>query len=170
MGRGVATTTVLALLIVAAWSPAPGASAEYGLIVSAGGLSAQAKLRYYSQHGPAGPPSTALPTDLTPRVRLPVRPRQSVVLTFAATDPPARVVTVTLGRPKRVDRTQAVTLWAKRATAVSSDGHRWRVRLPRRLRDATFLGTSVGYPAVPPPGRSGAADFVTGVRWSCNPD
>lgn len=169
MGRRIGTTTVLVLLIAAAWSPTAPAGLYFAMTVSAGGLSAQGNPGSRCPHGAPGPPCVGERIDPTPRVRLPVRPRQTVVVTLDDPTVASRVI-VTLGRPGRADRSRAVTLWTKRASAVGSDGHRWRVRLPRRLRDATYLGTSVSYIGAEPPAVNGSADFVTGVRSACAPN
>jgi hypothetical protein len=93
------------------------------------------------------------------------------MLTLPADDPAARRVTITLGRPGRARRTRAVTVWKKRAAAFGTAGHRWRVRLPRRLGDATFIGIEVRYTGADPPlAVNGTADFVTGLRLACAPD
>jgi len=145
-------------------------SGPFTLTVSAGGLSTRAILTSYCPHGAPGPPCTGSEIDPTPRTPLPVRPRQTLLLTLPAHDPTARRVIVALGRPGRNRTTQAVTTWTKRATASGTNGRRWRIRLPRNLQDATFITARIAYTGAQPPAVNGSAQFVTGMHLACAPD
>jgi len=96
-----------------------------------------------------------------------MRSRQTLRLTLPGDDPPARRVTVTLGRPGHADPRRSVTVWTKRATSSDAAGHRWRVRLPRIIRDTTFVGIRIAYTGSRPPAVNGSAQFVTGVLLAC---
>lgn len=168
MRHRIALAAILVVLSAATGShPAAAITGPFSLTVSAGDLSAGASLRSYCPQGGSGAPCVSSQLDSTPRSRLPVRPRQTLRLTLPADDPAARRVTVTLGRPGRADPERAVNMWTKRATGSDADGHRWRVKLPRRVRDATFVSIRIAYTGARPPAVNGSAQFVTGTRLAC---
>lgn len=147
--------------------PAAAITGPFSLTVSAGELSTRATLRSYCPQGGSGAPCVSSQIDPTPRSQLPLRPRQTLRLTIPADDPAARRVTVTLGRAGHADHRRAVTVWTERATASDAAGHRWHVRLPRNIRDATFVGIRIAYTGAQPPAVNGSAQFVTGTRLAC---
>lgn len=86
------------------------------------------------------------------RGRLPVRPRGRVALRFADH---ARHVRVSLTRVR--DREAKSLDWRTRARRPTENPHRWRFRLPRKLRGANRLDISARYP-------NGDGHFSAGIE------
>lgn len=162
---------VIAVMASAAGGqPAAALPGPFSLTVSAGGASTKASLASYCPHGGPSPPCVGSQIDPTPRIRLPVRPRQTLRLNLPEVDPAARRVIVVLGRSGRTRPNRAVTIWTKRAAATGTTGRRWRVRLPRDVRDASFVSARISYTGSRPPAVNGSARFIMGVRLACAPD